>query len=125
MHIDERLTDNVEINALRIDPQDGLEITAKDSGRTVRNSRVTDEPVRWEIAFPITDVENGDEDVLDANFESVRRMWRQTERGLHTFNFLCFVDGEVHKVRFDSELQTSAAASHLRKIESVVIREDD
>jgi hypothetical protein len=125
MHIDERLTDNVEIGALRIDPQDNLEIIRKDSGRTVRNSRIDAEPIRWEIAFPITNVDDGDATVLDANFESVRRMWQQTERGLHTFNFRCFVDGEVHKVRFDSPLETEAAASHLRKIGSVTLVEDD
>lgn len=125
-HIAERLTENVEIGALRIDPQEGLEIARQDNLRTVRNSRVDSEPIRWEIAFPVVNVEeDGDEEKLNANYESVRTMWDQTERGLHTFDFKCFVDGLVHKVRFDSQLETSAPAGHLRKIESVTIVEDE
>lgn len=123
-HVAQRLTENIEIGALRIDPQEGLQIARKDSLRTVRNSRVTDEPIRWEIAFPVVH-EGGDATKLEENYESVRRMWQQTERGLHTFDFKCFVDDLIHRVRFDSELQTEAPAGHLRKIGSVTIVEDD
>lgn len=123
-HVAERLTENVEIGATRVDPQDSLEIVRQDNLRTVRNKRVSSEPIRWEIAFPVTNIE-GDEDVMEANYASVRRMWEQTEGGLHTFDFKCFVDGEVHKVRFASELSTTADASHLRKIEFVTIVEDE
>lgn len=120
-HIDERLPENVEIGAVRIDPQDGLEVVRQDNLRSVRNSRVDADPVQWEIAFPVTNVE-GDS---TAEYTAVRVMWQQTERGLHTFNFKCFVDGAVHKVRFDSPLQTEAPAGHLRKYQTMTIVEDE
>ena len=123
-HVARRLTENVEIGALRIDPQEGLEIARKDNLRTVRNSRVSEEPIRWEIAFPVVDVD-GDTTKLSDNYQSVRDMWTDTERGLHTFDFKCFVDGLIHTVRFDSQLETEAPAGHLRKIGSVTIVEDD
>lgn len=121
MHIDQQLTENVEIGALRIDPQEGLEIARMDNLRTVRNSRVDTEPPRWECAFPVTDVEGTN----TADYQSVRLMWVQTERGLHTFNFKCFVDGVVHKVRFDSPMEIEAPAGHLRKIGVITIVEDE
>lgn len=123
-HIDERLPDNIEIGAVRIDPQDGLEIARQDNLRTVRNSRVTEDPIQWEIAFPVTNTEDGEE-TPTAEFLKVRQLWQQTERGLYTFNFKCFVDGEIHKVRFDSPLETAAPAGHLRKYQTMTIVEDE
>lgn len=119
-HVDTHLTDNIEIGAIRIDTQDALEVVRQDNLLSVRNSRVDQEPPRWEIAFPTVHVEGGTTD----DYEAVKQMWRDTERGLHTFNFRCFVDGLVHKVRFDSEMQTLAPAGHLRKIETLTIVED-
>lgn len=123
-HVAQRLSENVEIGALRIDPQDGLQIARKDNLRTVRNSRVSEDPIRWEIAFPVID-QDGDTTKLEDNYASVKRMWKYTERGLHTFDFKCFDDGLIHRVRFDSPLETEAPAGHLRKIGSVTIVEDD
>lgn len=119
-HVDTHLTEKVEIDAIRIDTQDALEVVRQDNLLSVRNSRVDQEPPRWEIAFPTVHIEGGTTDA----YESVKQMWRDTERGLHTFNFRCFVDGLVHKVRFDSEMQTFAPAGHLRKIETLTIVED-
>jgi hypothetical protein len=120
-HINERLPENVEIDALRRDPQDGLEVVRQDNLRTVRNTRVDSEPIQWEIAFPVTNIEGTD----TAEYVAVRAMWQNTERGLHTFNFKCFVDNEVHKVRFDSPLETAAPAGHLRKYQTMTIVEDE
>lgn len=120
-HIDVFLTRNIEIGALRIDPQDNLEVIPMDNGRTVRNSRVTVEPVRWEIAFPTVDAEGNN----TSDYESVRQMWTDTERGLHTFNFTCPMDETVHKVRFASAMQVAGPAGHLRKIETLTLVEDE
>jgi ligand-binding sensor domain-containing protein len=109
MHVAEQLTENVEIGAIRIDGQDNLEVVTTDGGLEVRNSR-GDEPRRWEIAIPIVNIESDD----TADYDSVREMWLDTERGLHTFNFNCFVEDTVFKVRFDSPLNITAPAPHLR-----------
>jgi hypothetical protein len=109
-HISETLTENIEIGAVRIDGQDQLEVVTTDSGQEVRNSR-GDEPRRWEIALPMVD------------YDSVRAMWAETERGLHTFDFNCFVDDETVVVRFDSPLNITAPAGHLRKIDTFTIKE--
>jgi hypothetical protein len=117
MHFAEQLTQNIEIGAIRIDGQDNLEIVTTDSGTEVRNSR-GDEPRRWEFAMPMVNIEA---DTTD--YDSVREMWAQTERGLHTFNFRCFVEDTVFKVRFDSPLNITADAPHLRKIDTFTIKE--
>lgn len=120
-HIATRLTERIEIGAVRIDPQDGLEVITKDSGRTVRNSRISEEPARWEISVPMVNIDGGD----TTDYDQVIQLWRDTERGLHTFDFKCFVDGEVHRVRFASERSTRADAPHLRDIDVFTIVEDD
>lgn len=117
-HVNEQLTRNVEIGAVRIDGQDALEIVTQDNLQEVRNSRVDVEPRQWEIAIPMCHLED-DTTVYD----SVRLMWVQTERGLHSFNFYDFVENEVVKVRFASPLQITAPAGHLRHIDTFTIRE--
>lgn len=119
-HINTQLTRKIEIGAVRIDGQDGLEVVRKDNGRTVRNSRIEKEPRQWQVAFPVVDVEGNTDE-----YDLVRQMWSDTERGLHTFNFYCFVDDEVCKVRFDSPMEITADAGHLRKIGTVFLVEDE
>lgn len=119
-HIDEEFTRNVEIGAVRIYDQDGLEVVTTDGGREVRNIRMDEGPRRWEIAIPTCNIED---DEGRADYDSVRSLWAQSERGLNSFNFFCFVDEEQVKVRFDSALQISAPAGHLRHIDTFTIKE--
>jgi hypothetical protein len=118
MHLDVQLTRNIEIDALRIDGQDGLEIITTDGGKEVRNARTELDPRMWEIALPTATL-NGDTDDYDA----VRQMWTDTERGAHSFLFYDFIADELVKVRFASPIQISAPAGHLRKIETFTLRE--
>lgn len=120
-HVATRLTENIENGALRIENQEGLEVVRMDNLRTVRNSRVEEDPVRWEISLPMVHIEGGD----TVDYDALRQLWADTERGLHTFDFKCFVDDEVHKVRFESPLQISAPAGHLRHVETLTIVEDE
>lgn len=120
-HIATRLTENVEIGATRLENQDGLEIVRKDNLRTVRNSRVETEPKRWEISLPVVDIENGE----TTDYDALRRLWSDSERGLHTFDFKCFIDDEVYRVRFETPLSITAPAGHLRHIDTFTIVEDD
>jgi hypothetical protein len=118
MHLPLSLTENVEIGAIRIDAQDSLEVVTTDGGREVRNLRAEDEARRWEISLPTCDTADD-----TADYDSVRQMWRSTEKGLHSFDFHCFVDDEVVKVRFDSPLQITAPAGHLRHIDTFTLKE--
>lgn len=113
-HIATQLTENIEIGAVRIDGQDGLEIIKTDSQKEVRNARTDADPRQWEIALPMVDIEGGD----TTDYDAVRQMWSDTERGLHTFDFRDFIDDEIVKVRFDGPLQFTAPAGHLRKIDT-------
>ena len=118
MHIASQLTENIEIGAVRIHGQDSLEVVTTDSGKEVRNSRAADEARRWEVSLPMVDIENE-----RADYDSVRQMWIDTERGLHSFDFKCFVDDEIVKVRFESPLQITAPAGHLRHIGTFTLKE--
>jgi hypothetical protein len=118
MHIASQFTRNIEIGAVRVHGQDGLEIVSTDGGKEVRNLRAEAEARRWEISMPTINT-NGDTD----DYDSARQMWADTERGLHTFDFYDFIDGELVKVRFDSPLQITAPAAHLRHIDTFTIKE--
>lgn len=120
-HVATRLTENIENGAVRIDGQEGLEVVPMDNLKTVRNSRVTEDPRRWEISLPMVDIEGGD----TTDYDALRQLWRDTERGLHTFDFKCFIDDEVYKVRFETPLQISAPAGHIRHVETLTIVEDE
>jgi len=119
MHIAEQLTENIEIGAVRIDDQEGLEVVTTDSSKEVRNSRVEKEPRYWEVSVPMADIESDETE----DYDSVRNMWRITERGLHTFDFKCFVDNEICKVRFASRRTITAPAGHLRHIDTFTLKE--
>ncbi len=117
-HVDVHLTRNIEIGAARIDGQDGLEIVKLDNLQEVRNSRTDSEPRSWEISLPTISTAG---DTTD--YDAVRQMWTDTLRGLHTFNFHCFVDDETVKARFASPLQITAEAGHLRHIDTFTLIE--
>ena len=116
MHFAAQLTQNIEIGAVRLTSQDGLEVVTTDGGQEVRNARTELEPRRYEIAGYTCVPENAD-------YISIREMWTDTERGVHTFMFMDFVDDELVKVRFDSPLQITAPAGHLRKIDTFTLKE--
>ena len=118
MHLHESLTENIEIGAVRIDGQDSLEVVTTDGGKEVRNQRASDEARRWEISLPHVDT-SGD----TTDYDALREMWADTSRGLHTFNFHCFVDDEDYVARFESPLQVSAPAGHLRHIDTLTVKE--
>lgn len=117
-HVDAHLTRNIEIGAVRIDSQDGLEIVKTDGMKEVRNSRTDAEPRSWEVSLPTASTEGDTSD-----YDSVRQMWRDTLRGLHTFNFHCFIDDETVMARFASPLQITAPAGHLRHIDTFTLLE--
>lgn len=118
MDLDTQFTRNIEIGALRIDGQDGLEIVTTDGGHEVRNARTEQDPRMWEIALPPCNIENDSSD-----YDSVRQMWKDTERGAHTFLFYDFIEDELVRVRFASPVQITAPSANLRKIETFSLRE--
>jgi hypothetical protein len=122
MHLELQFTQNVENGAQRDLGQDALEVVTQDSGLEVRNLRASAEPRVWQVALPTIDV---DAETID--YDSVLSLWgtsaRGSFRGLHSFNFHCFVDDAVYRVRFASSLQITAPAGHLRHIDTFTIRE--
>jgi hypothetical protein len=119
MPIGTRFTENVEIGAIRIHGQDSLEVVTTDGGKEVRNLRAEDEPRRYQVSLPVVDIEGDD----TADYDSVRQMWADSGRGLEPFYFYDFVDDEDVLVRFESELQITADAGHLRQINTFTLKE--
>ena len=117
-HLAVQLTENIEIGAVRILGQEGLEVITTDGLREVRNLRTDAEPRRWEISIPVVDI---DGDTTD--YDAVQEMWFATDRGLSTFNFRDFIADEIVKVRFESPLQITAPAGHLRHIDTFTLKE--
>jgi hypothetical protein len=122
MHLELQFTQNVENGAERVLGQDALDVVTQDSNFEVRNLRAANEPRVWQVALPTIDV-NGD----TADFDSVFVLWGNSSngswRGLHTFNFRCFVDDATYRVRFASSLQVTGPAGHLRHADTFTIRE--
>ena len=116
-HIHEQFTRNIEIGATREDPMDGLEVIPTVPGKTVRNAYTDAEPRRYEIAGYTCTADNAD-------FISMRQMWRATERGLHTFNFYDWIDDVTVKVRFTTPMRITSDAGHLFHIDTFTIEED-
>lgn len=114
-----RMTENIEIGAQRIHGQGSLEVITTDSGKEVRNLRAEDEPRRYQVALPIVNIE----DTNTADYVSVRQIWADSGRGLLPFWFHDFVDDEDVLVRFDGELQITAPARHLRRIDTFTLKE--
>jgi hypothetical protein len=119
MPIATRLTENIEIGAIRIHGQDSLEVVTTDGGKEVRNLRAEDEPRRYQVAMPTANVEGGD----TTDYDSVRQIWKDSLRGLYPFYFHDFVDDEDVLVRFESAEQISAPAGHLRHIDTFTLKE--
>jgi hypothetical protein len=119
MPLGTRFTENVEIGAIRIHGQDSLEVVTTDGGKEVRNLRAEDEPRRYQVSLPVVDIEGDD----TADYDSVRQMWADSGRGLEPFYFHDFVDQEDVLVRFESELQITAPAGHLRHIDTFTLKE--
>jgi hypothetical protein len=117
-HVDVHLTRNIEIGARREDSMDGLEVVRTDGNQEVRNSRTDFEPRRYEIAGYSCNSDNED-------FIAMRQMWRDTERGLHTFNFYDWIDEEVVKVRFETPMSITSEAGHLFHVDTLTLKECD
>lgn len=79
MHINTRISDHVEINAVRIDEQQ-VEIARSDGGNEVRNTRWAQPLLRFEISFP-TSLRD------DAVYLEVRNAYRACRGMLHSFKF--------------------------------------
>jgi hypothetical protein len=118
MHLNVQLTRNIEIGAVRVENQDSLEVITTDGGKEVRNLRAEDEARQWEFSMPTVNLNDSTTD-----YDALRQMWTDTERGLHTFNFYDFVDEELVKVRFASPLQITAPAPELRHIDTITLKE--
>lgn len=125
-HIATQLTRSIEIGAVRTHGQDSLEVVTTDGGKEVRNLRAETEPRRWDVSLPTANVGNallgmtaGD----TTNYDAVLAMWANTNRGLDTFQFWDFVAGELVKVRFETPLQITAPAGHLRHIDTFTLKE--
>lgn len=78
-HIATRLSENVEIGAVRIDEQQ-VEIARSDGGGEVRNTRWAQPLLRFEISFP-TSLRD------DAVYLEVRNAYRACRGMLHSFKF--------------------------------------
>ena len=117
-HITTSFTRNIEIGARREDSMDGLEIVRTDGNKEVRNARTEFEPRRYEIAGYTCTSDNED-------FLSMRQMWRDTERGLHTFDFYDWVDEETVKVRFETPMSITSEAGHLFHVDTLTLIEVD
>lgn len=123
-HIATQLTRSIEIGAVRIHGQDSLEVVTTDGGKEVRNLRAEDEPRRWEVSLPTVNVGgNGATAGVTTDYDAVRQMWSDTNRGLDTFNFYDWVEDEVVKVRFETPLSITAPAGHLRHIDTFTLKE--
>ncbi len=119
MPLGSRMTENVEIGAVRIHGQNSLEVVTTDGGKEVRNLRAEDEPRRYEVSLPTVNIEGG----VTTDYDSVRQIWADSGRGLEPFYFHDFVDAEDVLVRFDGELQITAPAGHLRHIDTFTLKE--
>ncbi|HXH52530.1 MAG TPA: DUF2460 domain-containing protein [Sphingomicrobium sp.] len=80
MHLSTRLSDHVEIGAVRRDLDDGLEVVTTDGGWEVRNDRWAQPLLAFDISFPTSERD-------DPVFLEVRGAYRATRRGAHSFRF--------------------------------------
>jgi uncharacterized protein (TIGR02217 family) len=78
-HIATRLSENVELGAVRIE-EDDVEIVRTDGGSEVRNNRWSQPLLRFELSFPVSARDN-------AVFLEVRAAYRVCRGQLHSFKF--------------------------------------
>jgi uncharacterized protein (TIGR02217 family) len=80
MHINARLPVQVEIGAVRIDPDaDDTEVVRTDGNNEVRNTRTDQSLLQFEITYPHSE--------QDANFQAVRSAYKVARGRLHSFDF--------------------------------------
>jgi hypothetical protein len=115
--INTTLTENIEIGAVRRIVWD-REIVRTDGGQEVRNTRWAAPLRSYEISMPSVSTSG---DLTDYN--AVLQVWEDSEGGTLTFTFHDWVDDEDVVVRFDSELQISSEAGHLRHIDTFTLQE--
>lgn len=77
-HISTRLPEEVEIGAVRRDPED-VEIVRTDNGGEVRNVRASQSLLEFDITYPHSE--------QDANFLAVRAAYKAARGQLHSFDF--------------------------------------
>lgn len=79
-HISATLPTNVEIGAVRIDPDyENAEIARTDGNREVRNVRTAGSLLRFEISYP--------HNQYDANYLAVKAAYKASRGGVHSFDF--------------------------------------
>lgn len=80
MHINASLPEEVEIGAIRIDPDfESTEIVRTDGNREVRNIRTSQSLLRFEITYPHSE--------QDANYLAVKAAYKAARGGTHSFDF--------------------------------------
>lgn len=91
-HIATRLSDHVEIGAVRIEEQD-VEIVQTDGGNEVRNTRWSQPLLRFELSFPMS---RRDDEV----FLEIRNAYRACRGALHSFKFRDWSDYQATDEQF-------------------------
>lgn len=91
-HINTRLSDHVEIGAVRIEEQE-VEISRTDGGNEVRNTRWSQPLLRFEIAFPTSQRD-------DSVYLEVRNAYRAAMGMLHSFKFRDWSDYQATDAEF-------------------------
>lgn len=117
-HFTTRLTQKIEIGAVRRIMFD-TEIIKTDGGNEVRNSRWATPLRSYDIALPPCTRDNVD-------YLSLIQMWNVTLGGLHSFDFVDWIDqtgNTVVNVRFDTPLQITGIAGHLDHIDTITLQE--
>lgn len=96
MHIEVTLPNRFRVGAEKTDHWD-KEVVTTVGGHELRNTE-WDSPLRsFNVSLPAREATHED-------FVAVREIWRLTDGGTHSFNLLDWVDEEVVRVRFDSDL---------------------
>lgn len=118
MHLAISLTPNIEIGAVRRSVWE-KEVVRTVGGKEVRNSLWSKPLLTFEVSLPTCRRNNDD-------YLSLLQLWDATEGGLHSFDFTDWTDETgttVIRVRFDSELQSTAPAGHLEHIDTLILQE--
>ncbi len=92
-HIATRLSDHVEIGAVRRDTDGGVEVVQLDGGGSVRNDRWGEGLLAFDVSYPASTRD-------DAVFLELRAAYRATGRGTDTFNFRDWSDYQATDEEF-------------------------
>lgn len=116
MHLNIQLPTTIANGATRAELWE-KEVITQVGGGEVRNS-LWSKPIRtYEIPFPPRQSHD------HADVAAVRQIWRLTEGGVHSFNFLDDQDDEIVKVRFDNDLVINSIDGPWVRVETVLLRE--